>query len=101
MEAILNLLTSESNLNITIKRSDLMDFGKFLINQTKTELETEVIAQQNETYKTRLETCDFLKVDQSTLWRYAKRGYLIPVEVGGKRMYRMSDLKRILNGGRD
>jgi len=101
MEAILNLLTSESNLNITIKRSDLMDFGKFLINQAKTELETEVIAQQNETYKTRLETCDFLKVDQSTLWRYAKRGYLMPVEVGGKRMYRMSDLKRILNGGRD
>lgn len=78
-----------------------MDFGKFLINQAKTELETEVIAQQNETYKTRLETCDFLKVDQSTLWRYAKRGYLMPVEVGGKRMYRMSDLKRILNGGRD
>jgi hypothetical protein len=101
MKAIQDLLNSDANINVTIQRSDLMDFGRFLISQTKTELEAEVIAQQNETYKTRLETCDFLKVDQSTLFRWAKRGYLIPVEVGGKRMYRMSDLQRILNGGRD
>lgn len=101
MKAIQDLLNSDANINVTIQRSDLMDFGRFLISQTKTELEAEVIAQQNETYKTRLETCDFLKVDQSTLFRWAKRGYLIPAEVGGKRMYRMSDLKRILNGGRD
>ena len=77
-----------------------MDFAIFLIKNTKTELEAEVIAQQNESYLTRLETADFLKVDQATLWRWAKRGYLMPVEVGGKRMYRKSDLQRILNGGR-
>ena len=99
MEAILNLLNSDANFNITIQKSDLMDFANFLIKNTKTELEAEVIAQQAETYLTRLETCDFLKVDQSTLWRFAKRGYLMPVEVGGRRLYRMSDLKRILNGG--
>lgn len=99
MEAILNLLNSDANFNITIQKGDLMDFANFLIKQTKTELEAEVIAQQNESYLTRLETCDFLKVDQSTLWRFAKRGYLMPIEVGGKRMYRKSDLKRVLNGG--
>lgn len=99
MEAILNLLTSETNFNITIQKADLLDFAKFMINQTKTELEAEVIAQQAESYKTRLETCDFLKVDQSTLFRWSKRGYLMPVEVGGRRLYRMSDLKRILCGG--
>lgn len=101
MEAILNLLNSDANFNITIQKGDLMDFAKFLISETKTELEAEVIAAKAETYLTRLETCDFLKVDQSTLFRWAKRGYLIPVEVGGKRMYRSSDLKRILNGGRN
>ena len=99
MEAILNLLNSDANFNITIQKSDLMDFANLLIKQTKTELEAEVIAQQNESYLTRLETCDYLKVDQSTLFRWAKRGYLAPVEVGGRRLYRMSDLKRILNGG--
>lgn len=96
---IADLLQTESNFNITIQKSDLMDFANFLIKNTKTELEAEVIAQQNESYFTRLETADFLKVDQATLWRWAKRGYLMPVEVGGKRMYRKSDLQRILNGG--
>lgn len=100
MEAILNLLTSDANFNITIQKSDLLDFANLLITQTKNQLEAEVTAQKNESYLTRLETCDFLKVDQATLWRYAKRGYLMPIEVGGKRMYRKSDLQRILNGGR-
>lgn len=98
MEAIQNLLNSDANFNVTIQKSDLIDFAKFMISETKNELEAEIIAAKAEEYITRLETTDFLKVDQSTLFRWAKRGYLMPVEVGGKRMYRMSDLKRILNG---
>lgn len=101
MEAILNLLNSDANFNITIQKGDLMDFANFLISKTKNELEADVIAAKAETYLTRLETCEFLKVDQSTLFRWSKRGYLMPIEVGGKRVYKMSDLKRILNGGRD
>ena len=96
---IAELLQTNANFNITIQKSDLLDFANLLITQTKNQLEAEVIAQQAESYKTRLETCDFLKVDQSTLFRWAKRGYLMPVEVGGRRLYRISDLKRILNGG--
>jgi len=95
------LLNSDSNFNITIQKSDLMDFAKFLVSETKNELEAEVIAAKAETYLSRAETCNMLKVDQSSLWRWAKRGYLMPVEVGGRRMYKMSDLKRVLNGGRD
>ena len=94
------LLNSGQNINITVGLSDLQVFAADLINQTKTQLEAEVIAQQNESYLTRLEACDFLKIDSATAWRWAKRGYLVPIEVGGKRMYRKSDLQRILNGGR-
>jgi hypothetical protein len=101
MEAILNLLTSDANFNITIQKSDLVDFVNFMINKTKSEIEAEVIAQKAERYVPRLEACNILKVDQSTLFRWAKRGYLVPIEVGGKRMYKLSDLQRILNGGRD
>lgn len=95
------LLDSGQPINITIGLTDLQDYSNDLIQKTKNELEAVVIAEKAETYLTRLLTCDFLKVDQSTLFRWAKRGYLMPVEVGGKRMYRMSDLKRILNGGRN
>lgn len=100
MEAILNLINSEANFNITIQKSDLMDFANYLITSTKNELEADLVAAKAETYLTRLETSDFLKVDQSTLFRWAKRGYLKPIEVGGKRVYRMSDLLNILNGGK-
>ena len=95
-----DLLQTNANISLTITLDDLRTFSNELIQSTKKELEAEVMAQQNESYLTRLETADFLKVDQATLWRWAKRGYLLPVEVGGKRMYRKSDLQRILNGGR-
>lgn len=95
-----DLLQTNANISLTITLDDLRTFSNELIQSTKKELEAEVIAQQNESYLTRLETADFLKVNQASLWRWAKRGYLLPVEVGGKRMYRKSDLQRILNGGR-
>ena len=95
------LLNSGQPINITIGLSDLETFANNLIQKTKNDLEAVVIAAQAETYLSRAETCNMLKVDQSSLWRWAKRGYLMPVEVGGRRMYKMSDLKRILNGGRD
>lgn len=92
------LLNSGQNINITVGLSDLQKFATDLISNTKAELEAEVIAQQAESYLTRLETCEYLKLDQSTLFRWQKRKYLMPVEMGGRRLYRMSDLKRILNG---
>ena len=95
-----DLLQTNANISLTITLDDLRTFSNELIQSTKKELEAEVIAQQNESYLTRLETADFLKVDQATLWRWAKRGYLMPVEMGGRRLYRKSDLQRILNGGR-
>jgi len=95
------LINSGQTINITIGLSDLQKFATDLISQTKNDLEADLIAAKSETYLTRLEACEHLQVDQSTLFRWAKRGYLLPIEVGGKRMYRMSDLKRILNGGTD
>ncbi|KAA2651618.1 MerR family transcriptional regulator, partial [Alistipes onderdonkii] len=38
-----------------------------------------------------------LHVDPSTLWSWDKRGYLRKIEVGGKRLYRESDVEAILN----
>ena len=95
-----DLINSGQPIIITVGLLELETFAKNLISQTKTALEAEVIAQQNESYLTRFETCNFLKVDQSTLFRWARRNYLSPVEVGGRRMYRKSDLQRILNGGK-
>ena len=93
------LLMSNSNINLTITLEDLRTLTSELIEKTKEELEESVKAEKEETYPTRKEVCQLLKVNQSTLWRWAKRGYLTPIEIGGKLHYKMSDIKHILNGG--
>ncbi len=39
-----------------------------------------------------------LQVSKPTLWRWSKRGYLVPVRVGGQTKYRQSDVERIMEG---
>lgn len=94
------LSQSGANISVTISLNDLTAFAENLISKTKKQLEADVIASTEERFLSRTETCDYLQVDQSTLWRWANRGYLVPVEMGGKRLYKLSDLKRILNNGR-
>jgi len=93
------LLNSAQTINITVGLSDLRTFANELIQETKRELEEAVISDKSETYPTREQVCEILSVNQSTLWRWAQRKYLVPIEVGGKRRYKMSEVKAILNGG--
>ena len=97
---IQELINSGQSINITIGLPDLVTFANHLIQQSKNELEEAVISDKAETYPAPKWVADYLDVDSSTLWRWAKRGYLVPIEVGGKRRYRMSEVKAILNGGK-
>ncbi len=96
---IKEMIEANANITIAIKLEDLHEFGKSLILKTKEILEADLIEQKAEKYLTRFETCEYLNINQSTLFRWSKRDYLKPVEVGGRRLYKMSDLTRILNGG--
>lgn len=51
-----------------------------------------------EEYKTPNETAKMLDVDKSTLWRWAKQGYLVPVKWGNKSRYKLSDIKCCMEG---
>ena len=83
---------------LTVELNDLKYFADYLIDQTKKELEEVVISDKAETYPTPEQASEIFNVDKSTLCRWAKRGYLVPIEVGGKRRYKMSEIKAILNG---
>ena len=87
------------NLVVSIKLSDLVEANTLLIADTKRELEQLITDQKTETYPSRDKVMEMLDVSEATLWRWAKSGYLVPINVGGKRRYRMSDVKRILEGG--
>ena len=46
---------------------------------------------------TREDAAKALNVTLTTLWRWAKTGYLVPVKIGTKVLYRASDIDALLN----
>ena len=39
-------------------------------------------------------------VSRTTLWNWRKEGYLVPIEIGGKYRYKLSDINTILHCSR-
>lgn len=98
--SIAELLKKDANITLAISINDLREWHKEVIQDTRKKLEDAVISDKAETYPSAKQVSDILSVDLSTLWRWEKRGYLVPVNVGGKRRYKMSEVKQILEGGR-
>ena len=98
MTKLLDLMESHPDVIVSIRVADLMQANEELIRRTKQELEQLITDTNTETYPSAKKVAEMLDVDKSTLWRWAKIGYLVPINVGGKRRYRMSDVNRILNG---
>lgn len=98
MEAnLIELVQKCPDINLTIKASDLLDFGRTL----KLELIEAVksaqkpINTQPEELLTREEVMKELGVSAPTLWRWKKAGYLVPVQIGSMDRYRRSDLNKV------
>ena len=101
MAKLLELVESHPDVIISIRAADLLAANEELIRRTRQELEQLITDANTETYPSAKKVAELLDVDKSTLWRWAKVGYLVPINVGGKRRYRMSDVNRILEGGRE
>jgi len=86
-------------MNITIGSAVLMEFGRFMIEESKRQFEQSIADEKAEALFSPKVTAESLDVNLSTLWRWNKIGYLSPVEVGGKRKYRKSDIDKILKKG--
>ncbi len=101
MEAnLIELVKACPEAIISVKVGDLIEANEALVAKTKEQLEQIITDQATETYPSRQKVAEILDVDLSTLHRWAKRGLLVPIEIGGKRRYRMSDVRRMLNNGR-
>ena len=93
---IYDFLQSNSGVNITVNAGQLVEAIEYCINKTVREFDQRITDANTETYPSPDQVSKMLDVDKSSLWRWAKKGYLVPLEIGGKRRYRMSDIKRIL-----
>lgn len=97
---LIELAEKYPDISVTIRLGDLIEANEMLIKRAKEELEQLITDQNTETYPTREKVMEILDVSAPTLWRWAKSGYLKPLNCGGKRRYRMSDVRRILEGGK-
>lgn len=96
MKKMFELVDQYPDVNITVKAGELKEWAEYIVRLTHQELELQATNVKNETYLSRDEVAEMLRVDKSTLWRWNRDNYLVHIEVGGKRRYRMSDVKRIL-----
>ena len=92
------LARTNPEITVSIRVGDLLDAARAIIAETREELESSIVAARTDYLIPRLEAATLLHVDQSTLNRWEKAGYLIPVRRGVKVFYKHSDVEPILNG---
>ena len=97
-----SLVEQGANVRIEITAADLKMFGEGITERAIMVYREEIESKkpQEETYYNTREVKELLNVYDGTLNLWAKRGYLVPVKVGNKNMYAMSDVRRIQIGGR-
>ena len=91
-----DLLHAADSLNITINAGQLIEAIDYCVHKTAQELER-LRKPEPEQLISRYKAAEILDVDLSTLWRWNKEGYLLPVKIGGKRRYRMSDVQGLID----
>lgn len=93
-----DLLSDNTSLNITINAGQLIEAIDYCIDKTREEPGQQGKDIENGTCLSAGQATQILDVNTGTLRRWNKSGYLCPVTTGGKRRYRVSDIKKILEG---
>ena len=97
---LIKLANECPGLQISITLAELVESINLCIDETERRLRQKIEDEKTETYPSREKVAEILDVSIPTLYRWQKAGYLVPLNVGGKRRYRMSDVQRILEGGK-
>lgn len=88
-KAIESIIQGDSCFMVMLTASDLKSIVESMCKNYE-------CAQQEQATMTRQDVSRTLNVTLATLWRWAKIGYLTPVKVGTKVLYRVSDINALL-----
>ena len=95
---LLQLAKEAPGTIISVPVKDLVSANERLVEKTIADMERMIAEKRETVYLNRDQVLAKLNVDPSTLWRWQKRGYLVPVKVGGENRYRSTDIEKILEG---
>ena len=84
-----------TNTLLVLNKNDLQELVFLLLDDWQKKQSKQ---EKEEKFLSREEVCDLLNVTKPTLWRWAKRGYLVPVKVGNRPVYKKSDIDKLMKG---
>ncbi len=87
------IILENPDINITVKASDLLEFGK----QIATQSTNKILENKKEKLFTRKETIEIFKIAEASLWRWDQLGIIKSTKVGGRKYYSESEIQRILS----
>ena len=91
-------MANTSTVCYTISHDDLIDFANVIIQKSQEVAEQQSANHESqEEYLTRKEVMAIMKRCDSTMTKWARTGYLEPVRVGGKHLYRKSDVEKLMS----
>ena len=96
MTNVIEIAKQFPEISLTVKARDLIEVVDYCVGKTRAELEQQITDINAETYPTVTKTAMILNVSKVTLWRWARKEYLVPIDIGGCLRYRMSDINKIL-----
>ena len=84
---------------VVMRPDDLKQTIIDAINEAKRKMEDDIKLNASDMFLTTNQVLQRLAISRTTLWNWNKAGYIIPVEIGGKLRYKLSDVNAILTGG--
>ena len=97
---IADLIKQNQNVQLVVSASDLRELVNEWYDEREAEREAERKAMTEVERISSMDAEKILGVTYATLWRWKKDGYLVPIKVGNRNVYRKSDIDRILNSGK-
>lgn len=93
---IINQISEGANFIIQVSANDLKEVVRNLYAEEAQRTREALEASREKPTLTRKETAKQLGITLSTLWKWGKAGYLKPVKIGNRVMYRPSDVEGML-----
>lgn len=89
---ISELSEAAQQICISVTAEQLTEFAQYLLCEARKQE-----SQTGEVYLTGERVMEMMSISKTTLWRWKKQNFLVPIRIGGNDRYKMSDIQRIIN----
>ncbi len=94
---ILNsIISGDSNVILQVSAADLKRIVSEMYHAERERTQLAIEQHRERPTLSRKDAANALGVSLATLWHWAKEGYLVPVKIGTKVMYKAADIDNIL-----